>query len=124
MVKRNGVTHCLNPQCGIEVRRASDPKRDGTRRYGGRGLCSTCVSRERTGARPKTEVPPFCDRCDRPQRVRSAPPDGVTVPYHGNGLCQWCYDTTARRALRHEAAWIKALGIATEAPDDTEGSVT
>lgn len=117
-MKHDGTTHCRNPACGIEVRRHSEPYRDGTRLYGGRGLCSTCVSRERTGARPKVDIPLQCSRCEWLLRVRSEPPDGVTRAYHGRGLCRNCYRTEQRREARREAAWIEALGL------DTEGDVT
>jgi hypothetical protein len=120
MVKHDGTTHCT--RCGIAVRRHSESYRDGTRLYGGHGLCSTCVSRDRTGARPKTEVPSHCLRCEWPLRTRSAPPEGVTRPHHGRGLCKICYRTDQRREARREAAWIEALGLTQN--DDTEGPVT
>lgn len=70
------------------MRGKKDPYVPGTRRYEGRGMCSTCWKRDAYGHHPKAARPTACLGCNRGWDV---------VHYNARGLCNGCYATKAYR---------------------------
>lgn len=79
-------TNCT--KCGVRLRAKKDPYVPGTRRYLGRGLCSTCWKHVVKGAKPNPPRPSRCLTCGR---------GWDAVRYECRGLCRGCYSAQRYR---------------------------
>lgn len=84
---------CLG--CKRPLRRKNDPKKPGTVRFSGRGMCGSCYNAGHA-VTPRPAQPAACVRCERPMQPRGQERKSGYALHRVRGLCTGCHSAEVR----------------------------